>query len=205
MSPEVEPRPKSKPTLPKHLQSPLRPSPHRTTSQVSSISVEANQSDLDALPARTLLSQDTRHQRPARERPHSQSHVTRSRAATASSPSSSTNIQRTLSAPGTPGRSTPVSAPSTSSRSPSSYSLSLAPLASGSGSSSPSRKGKEKAVEVDVEVEGELVTAHGDVTKDLRELVRRTTIGEATDAPRHLPSSPTAKRESYLVCPAELR
>lgn len=59
---------------------------------------------------------------------------------------------------------------------------------SGSGTSTPSRKGKEKAVEDvevdDVEAEGELVIHDGDATKGLRELVRRTTIGEGT-APRN--------------------
>jgi hypothetical protein len=70
-------------------------------------------------------------------------------------------------------------------------------LASGSGSSSPSRKGKEKAVEADVEVEGEMVTAHGDVTKDLRDLVRRTTIGESSVKPGVLASS--AGRAGKLV------
>lgn len=36
---------------------------------------------------------------------------------------------------------------------------------------------------MDVEVEGELVTTSGDATKGLRELVRRTTIGEASGRP----------------------
>jgi len=83
-------------------------------------------------------------------------------------------VQRTLSAPGTPGR-------AGVSRTASNYSLGVpAQSTSGSGGSSPSRKGKEKALDdFEVEggdVEGELVTHSGDVTKGLRALVRRSTI-----------------------------
>ena len=83
-------------------------------------------------------------------------------------------VQRTLSAPGTPGR-------AGVSRTASNYSLGVpAQSTSGSGGSSPSRKGKEKALDdFDVEggdVEGELVAHSGDATKGLRALVRRSTI-----------------------------
>lgn len=200
MTPDLDSKPRSKPTLPKHLQTTLRPSPNRTTSQVSSISVEVSLPDQDTNnTGRALLSKDPKYHR---QRPYSQSHIhtpTRSRAITESSTTGtsantaedgSPKIQRTLSAPGTPGRATSTSAQQASlasTRSPSTYSLSLQALtgasASPSGSSTPSRKGKEKAVEdveVDsVEVEGELVVHDGDATKGLRELVKRTTIGEA--------------------------
>lgn len=203
MSPDTESKARSKATFPKHLQTTLRPSPHRTTSQVSSISVEASLPEQESSSSsRTLLSKDPKYHR---QRPHSQSYAqSRGREIADSSSTVGTagkeipKIQRTLSAPGTPGRATPTSAhqPSTAStRSPSTYSLSLQALGasvsvSGSGSGSgtgtstpsPSRKGKEKAVEDvevdDVEVEGELVIHDGDATKGLRELVRRTTIGE---------------------------
>lgn len=198
MPPDVDSKARSKPSLPKHLQTPLRPSPHRTTSQVSSISVEASLPDQESSSSRTLLSKDPKYHR---QRPHSQSHTSaRNRAITDSNASGKTSpmIQRTLSAPGTPGRATSTSAhqPSTAStRSPSAYSLSLQAVTgtsvsasatttgsgsgSGTGTSTPSRKGKEKAVD-EVEVEGEMVVHDGDATKGLRELVRRTTIGEAS-------------------------
>lgn len=198
MSPDVNPEGRSKPTLPKYLQPTLRPSPYRTTSQVSSISVGASlpEQESSSSSSRALLSSDPKYHR---RRPHSQSHVHTQVGTRAIADSSSTagqetvipKIQRTLSAPGTPGRATPTSAhqPSTAStRSPSTYSLSLQALTgtsgSGSGTSTPSRKGKEKAVEDvevdDVEAEGEMVIHDGDATKGLRELVRRTTIGEGT-------------------------
>jgi hypothetical protein len=83
-------------------------------------------------------------------------------------------VQRTLSAPGTPGR-------AGVSRTASNYSLGVpAQSTSGSGGSSPSRKGKERALDgFEVEggdVGGELVTHSGDATKGLRALVRRSTI-----------------------------
>lgn len=163
MSPEAKP----KPSLPKHLQSPLRPSPHRTTSSISTVSVEANQSDVES---RTLLSQDTKY---IRSRTHSlHSSVSPPPEDELLKPAPA--VQRTLSAPGTPGR-------AGVSRTASIYSLSVpAQSISGSSGSSPSRKGKERALDSveteDVDVEGELVTHNGDATKGLRELVRRSTI-----------------------------
>jgi len=166
MSPEAKP----KPSLPKHLQAPLRPSPHRTTSSISTVSVEANQVDAQS---RSLFTQDSKY---VRSRTHSLH-------ASASSPPPDSEdesikpasvVQRTLSAPGTPGR-------AGVSRTASVYSLSVpAQSTSGSSGSSPSRKGKEKALDdlnVDGgDVEGELVTHSGDATKGLRALVRRSTI-----------------------------
>lgn len=188
MSPEA----KTSSPLPKRLQSQFRPSAHRTTSQISSISVEANQ---ELEPSRTLLSQDPRYS----ETGTGGCQRTRSLHASASNPPSSKSsqdneqdgmgqkplppvVQRTLSAPGTPGR---ASLASSTSITASVYSLTVPAqmTTSGSRGSSPSRKGKEKAledVEVDgVDVEGEMVSGHdGDATKGLRELVRRSTIGE---------------------------
>jgi hypothetical protein len=166
MSPEAKP----KPSLPKHLQSPLRPPPHRTTSSISTVSVEANQVDAEG---RSLLSQDPKY---VRSRTHSL-HASVSPPLTHSEEESlkpAPVVQRTLSAPGTPGR-------AGVSRTASIYSLSVpAQSTSGSSGSSPSRKGKEKALDdfevEDVDVEGELVTHSGDATKGLRALVRRSTI-----------------------------
>jgi hypothetical protein len=176
MSPDSNPRM----SLHKRLQSPLRPTANRSTSQISSISVEANQ-DLESN-GRTLLSQDPKYTKPdTSTRQRTQSLRNAASPIEGSSEGLYLNtkspvVQRTLSAPGTPGRSSIAS-----SRTASVYSLSVPPLSSTSRSSSPSRKGKEKAledVEVDgVDVEGELVSGHsGDATKGLRELVRRSTI-----------------------------
>lgn len=198
MSPEV----KGKSPRVKSLQSPLRPSPHRTTSQISSVSVEANLTDSETS-GRALLSKDPKY---TRQRTLSHPNGKQARpegnlelaAATISATKSvpAPVVQRTLSAPGTPGRGN-ASISSTSgastSRTPSIHSLAVTPSAaaastSGSGGSSPSRKGKEKALEAveieGVDVEGELVAGHdGDATKGLRELVRRTTIGEGGGTP----------------------
>jgi hypothetical protein len=186
MSPEAKP----KPSLPKHLQSPLRPSPHRTTSSISTVSVEANQVDAEG---RSLLSQDPKY---VRSRTHSL-HASVSPPLTHSEDESlkpAPIVQRTLSAPGTPGR-------AGVSRTASIHSLSVpAQSTSGSSGSSPSRKGKEKALDdfevEDVDVEGELVTHSGDATKGLRALVRRSTIvdgpgqaGMARDTSKSRPTS----------------
>ena len=163
MSPEVKP----KSPLPKRLQSSLRPSPHRTTSSISTISVEAK---VDTTEGRNLLSQDPKYVRP---RTHSLHASVSPPSAEEVTVKDATIVQRTLSAPGTPGR-------AGVSRTPSVYSLIPGQSTSGSSGSSPSRKGKERALEGievgDVDVEGELVTHSGDATKGLRELVRRSTI-----------------------------
>lgn len=164
MSSEARP----KPPLPKHLQSPLRPSPHRTTSSISTVSVEAHQIESEG---RSLLSQDPKHVRPRTHSLHASVSPPPDEQVTEQTAPS---VQRTLSAPGTPGR-------AGISRTASIYSLGVpAASVSGSSGSSPSRKGKERALEgfevEDVDVEGELVTHNGDATKGLRELVRRSTI-----------------------------
>jgi hypothetical protein len=211
MSPEV----KAKSPFPKRLQSPLRPSPHRTTSQISSISVEANSTDPEPT-GRALLSQDPKYIRQRTlSHPNARQHtpsvaepiVTEVSAATTRfSPTAASAtapvVQRTLSAPGTPGRgSASITSVGSSSRAPSVYSLSVptafasasvSGVGSASGGSSPSRKGKEKALEdVEVEgvdVEGELVTGNdGDATKGLRELVRRSTIVDPGGVPWRKP------------------
>jgi hypothetical protein len=189
MSPEAKP----KPSLPKHLLSPLRPSPHRTTSSISTVSVEANQVDVE--------SKDPKY---IRSRTHSLH-------ASASSPPPQSEdeslkpapvVQRTLSAPGTPGR-------AGVSRTASNYSLGVpAQSTSGSGGSSPSRKGKERALDdFEVEggdVEGELVTHSGDATKGLRALVRRSTIvdgqGQAGMGRDTSKSRPTSLYSESISC-----
>jgi hypothetical protein len=176
MSPEAKP----KSPLPKRLQSSLRPSPHRTTSSISTVSVEANQVDTTEAPG--LLSQDPKY---LRQRTHS-SHASVSPplipdGLVAPAPA----VQRTLSAPGTPGR----AGTSVSSKTTSIYSLGVPAQSTSSNASSPSRKGKERALEsVEVEgvdVEGELVTHSGDATKGLRELVRRSTIMDGDGPGQH--------------------
>jgi hypothetical protein len=187
MSPEV----KGKSPLPKRLQPPLRPSPHRTTSQISSISVEANLTDSEPA-GRALLSKDSKYTRQRTlSHPNTKQDSSTCLPEQGSTPKSSPApvVQRTLSAPGTPGRGHASISPAsggTTSATPSVYSLAVPSVnaPSGSGSSSPSRKGKERALEAveveGVDVEGELVAGHeGDATKGLRELVRRTTITEA--------------------------
>jgi hypothetical protein len=193
MSPET----KTSSPLPKRLQAPLRPSAHRTTSHISSISVEANQ---ELEPVRTLLSQDPKYSTLDTNISTNARQRTRSLHASASIPHSGKSsqddelkelnekplppvVQRTLSAPGTPGR---ASLASSTTASVCSLSVPAQMSTSTSRGSSPSRKGKEKAVEAvefdGVDVEGEIVSGHdGDATKGLRELVRRSTIGEHVD------------------------
>jgi hypothetical protein len=226
MSPEV----KAKSAFPKRLQSPLRPSPHRTTSQISSISVEANSTDPEPT-GRALLSQDSKYIRQRTlSHPHARQNVSSvaepivtevSATTTKVSPTAAPApvVQRTLSAPGTPGRgSASITSVGSSSRAPSVYSLSVpavfasasvSGVGSASGGSSPSRKGKERALEdVEVEgvdVEGELVTGNdGDATKGLRELVRRSTIADPGGVPWRKPGrsrASTLKGEHKVPVP----
>ena len=198
--------------FPKRLHAPLPPSPHRTTSQLSTVSVEAHHTD-DV--GRQLLSQ-TRAKSTRRSDDEGDLQMEGGMGTTSTTSVMGTpRMTATPRTPRSPGGATPTPSSDTSSLPEPRGSGSSTPAVSlirgmettamgsspGGGSilserviSSRSRKGKEKAV-VDVEVEqvdvqGELTTAqmgdesvatpglNGRAAKGLRELVRRSTVGE---------------------------
>lgn len=138
----------------KRLQMPLPASPHRTTSQLSVVSVGAQAHNTDA--ARPLLSQTIRSR-------SSSAPLRPSATPSASSSSSQLSAAELSIAPSSPSK------PASRSTTPA--------LGSGPGST---RKGKERAVEgVDeVDVSGEMaVESEGDAARGLRRLVRQSEDG----------------------------
>jgi hypothetical protein len=198
MPPRDSDRPSS--PLPKRLQSPLPPSPHRTTSQLSAVSVETS-------------NHESSPRRPTRpDLPPS--------AAAEGSSSPALSVSSPVEVPITPSRARTGTSTPSSSRRTSLFESGLNGSTSGSGSpairggvlsaalagksagggsglrtpggasvdegsSGSSRKGKERMVladeaEVeDLDVAGELVQTGEDARKGLRELFRRSMAGES--------------------------